>query len=159
MAQGRPSKSKRKKDLQGTSRKDRERKAKTLPVSSGKLGLPHGLSKTVQRHCSKMAKYLKDSGIPIDLVRPMFERYCKHLQLSTDAHDRYRLKKRVDEKAADYITGRKYAMKDWRDNSDASLKIEKQLETLLRRSKAPEKPELSDLEKFQKKGGKLKVAK
>ena len=73
MAKGRPRKPKARKDLHGTARKDRESQVQTLPESDGKLGLPRGLDKTVQRHCSRMAKYLRNTGIPIDLIRPLFE--------------------------------------------------------------------------------------
>lgn len=159
MAQGRPTKSKRKKDLQGTSRPDREKKNKTLPESSGKLGLPRGLSKGIQRHCSAFAKYLKDSGMPIDLIRPMFERYCKHLQVATDSYRTMRRKRYKAEKMLTYLARQKTAAKGWKDSSDAALKIEKQFEALLRKSKPPEKAEMSDLEKFQKAGKKIGVAK
>jgi len=86
MSRGRPKKSARVDKLHGNPGK-RDANTRTLPASSGKLGLPKGLSKGVQRHCSKMAIYLKKSGAPIDFIRPMFERYCKCLQITSDAYN------------------------------------------------------------------------
>ena len=158
MAQGRPRKSKEIKDLQGTSRKDRERKNRTLHTSSGKFGLPRGLSKTVQRHCSKIAKYLKDSGAPIDFMRPMFERYCKCLEISAAAYKDMTRDILLDEKTAEYIAIKKGVARGWKENSAAALSIERQFEVLLRKAKPP-KPGKTELEKFQEKGKKLKAVK
>ena len=143
MAKGRNKKSKELDKLHGNPG-HRKKKSKTLPSSQGKLGLPRGLSKGVQRHCSKMAKYLKESGAPIDLIRPMFERYCKCLELAAKAY------KNLDTD--------KGASKAWKDNGDAALKIEKQFETLLRKA-TPPKPKESPLEAFRKKGKKLEAVK
>ena len=144
MGQGRPAKSRQEKVLQGTLRKDRERRAETLPASSGKFGLPIGLSKTVQRHCSNMAKYLKDAGIPIDLARPMFDRYCKCLQLASTAYEN--------------MDTDKGAARVWKENNDAALKIEKQFEVLLRKARPPEVKE-DQLKDFQAAGKKLQAVK
>ena len=158
MARGRKLKSKREKDLQGTSRKDRESKDKTLPVSSGKLGLPRGLSKTVQRHCSKIAKYLKDSGVPIDLVRPLFERYCKHLQVSSEGYRESNRNRLADEDVLSYIKSQSAGAKQFREHSDIALKIEKQFESILKGTKLPKEKE-DPLAEFQNKGKKLQAVK
>ena len=158
MARGRKLKSKREKDLQGTSRKDRESKDKTLPISSGKLGLPRGLSKTVQRHCSKIAKYLKDSGVPIDLVRPLFERYCKHLQVSSEGYRESNRNRLADEDVLSYIKSQNAGAKQFREHSDIALKIEKQFESILKGTKLPKEKE-NPLAEFQKKGKKLEAVK
>ena len=144
MARGRPSKSKRTKDLQGTSRKDREAKSSALPVSTGKLGIPKGLSRTVKRHCSNLAKYLKDAGIPANLVRGEFGDYCKCRQLADDAYKELR-------------SGKGKAAKAFKDNSDQALRIAKYFETLLRKATPPKKSKLSALEKFKNEGKQLGV--
>ena len=158
MARGRKLKSKMVKDLQGTSRKDRELQNKTLPVSSGKLGLPRGLDKTIQRHCSRIAKYLKESGIPIDLIRPLFDRYCRHLQVSSDGHGEFTRKKLSSEGVLEYIKSQSAGAKQFKDHSDIALKIEKQFESMLKGAKLP-KEEKDPLKDFQAKGKKLEIAK
>lgn len=158
MAQGRPKKSESQKKLHGTARKDRKDKNETLPKSGGKLGLPRGLHKTVQRQCAKIAKYLKDSGAPIDLIRPLFERYCKHLQMAYDAYNEFNKKQKKSEKSTQYHQRKKVSAKNWRDNSDAALKIEKQFEVILRKS-IPKEDNVDPLEEFQRKGKKLERVK
>jgi len=158
MARGRKLKSKQTKDLQGTLRKDRESRNKTLPVSSGKLGLPRGLSKTIQRHCSRIAKYLKDSGVPIDLIRPLFERYCKHLQVSSDGHRESTRKRLLNEDVLSYIKSQAAGAKQFKDHSDIALKIEKQFESILKGAKPPEE-KVDPLSEFIEKGKKLEAVK
>ena len=159
MARGRKPKSKLEKDLHGTSRKDRESQNETLPVSSGKLGLPRGLSKTVQRHCSGIAKYLKDSGVPIDLIRPLFERYCKHLQVSSAGHKASTRERLAKEGVLEHIRAQSAGAKQFREHSDIALKIEKQFESILKGSKLPKDEKKDPLKEFQAKGKKLEAVK
>jgi hypothetical protein len=138
MAQGRPKKSESLNKLHGNPGKRKSTK-QTLDQSGCKLGLPRGLGKTVQRHCSAYAKYLIKSGIPIDLIRAQFERYCKHLQLSSDAY------RDGDQKIFD-------------THSNTALRIEKQFESMLKNNIMPVKKE-SALDAFRAKGSKLQVVK
>ena len=152
MGRGRPAKSKDKKDLQGTSRKDREAKSQILPSTSGKLGMPRGLHDNIQRKCASVARYLEDAGAPIELIRPLFERYCRHLQFAYDAA-------KVMKKGAVDDEGRKKPHAQvWRDESAAASKCEGQIMNILKSTKAPKVKE-SPLEKFQKAGKKIGIAK
>ena len=162
MTQGRPPKPKSLDALHGNPGK-RTRQDRTLPESTGKLGLPRGLHKTVKRHCSAMAKYLIESGVPIAFVRPIFDRYCRHLQLS---HENYDFTRRVPPEPKD---GDDYELKIWltrvpraeklfKDNSEAALKLEKQLESIIKAGK-PAKETENPLEAFLKKGKKLEAVK
>jgi hypothetical protein len=93
-----------------------------------------------------MAKYLKDSGIPIDLIRQEFERYCQLCQLSGKAYKKL-------------AGGNDSAAKAFKDSSEGALKIAKYFESLLRKSKPPNKSEMTELEKFRTAGKKIGVTK
>jgi hypothetical protein len=131
MGRGRPTKSKDKKDLQGTSRKDREAKSQTLASTPGKLGLPRGLHENIKRKCAGVARYLESAGAPIKLIRPLFERYCLHLQFAYDAA--WIMKKG----AVDDEGRKKPEAQVWRDESAAASKLEGQIMNILKSTKAP----------------------
>ena len=131
----------------------RDRKLKTdFTASDGKFGIPKGLSNAVRNKARSLAHYLQDRGAPLDLVRPIFDRYCKHLQF---AHDVSLVMKKgsVDGKGR-----KKPEAQVWRDESAAASKIEGQLMNILKGTKAPKEKE-SELDKFKKAGKKLGVAK
>jgi phage terminase small subunit len=151
MGRGRPKKSESLKDLHGTSRKDRKQK-QTFTASDGKFGIPRGLNQEVRAKVRKVAHYLQKHGTPIDLIRPTFERYCKHLQIASDASDEVK-------KMGVTLDGKKNpAAQIWKDNSASALQIEQYFDKLIRGS-VPDPEEKDPLKEFQAKGKKLETVK
>lgn len=153
MARGRPKTNPQLNDLHGNPGKRKPKKSATLPKSTGKLGLPRGLSDTTRRKCSEMAAYLRDAGIPISFCRPMFERYCKHLQLAETAWRDFNRKGATDAQ-------KKVAIKNYRDGNDMAVKIEKRFIDIIKDSGGvDEVPEKNPLQEFMDNGKKLGVVK
>ena len=152
MARGRPRIDKKLNDLHGDPGKHQSRKSRaTLPPSTGKLGMPKGLDVVVQRKCATFARYVEESGAPIDLVRSTFERYCTHLQIWKNETVAYKKAEKPGEKAA--------AFQRYRDADTMALKCEKRITDIIKISDAPTQDKETALEKFFKKGGKLGVVK
>lgn len=149
MTQGRHKKSAKLNKLHGNPGK-RKPKKQTFTASDAKLGIPHGLNQEVRDKARQVAHYLRDEGAPIELLRPMFERYCKHLQFAKDASDELR-NEGVTNK------GKKHpAAQIWKDNSDAAFKLEQYFAKVLKDTKPKPKGE-DPLKKFMKKGKKLEA--
>jgi len=158
MAQGRPQKSAALDKLHGNPGK-RSGSKRTLPASTGKLGLPRGLNQTVKRHCSEMARYLINSGVPIALVRPIFDRYCRHYQVYSNAckiMDQNSPEQGIDDKI--FIFKQNQALKAAKENSDIMLKLEKQLESIVMKATPLSDNKKNPLEVFmEKNSGKAKI--
>ncbi len=150
MARGRHKKSESLKNLHGTNRKDRKTK-RTFTAQDGKFGVPRGLNQQVRTKVRKIAHYLQDAGVPIDLLRPVFERYCNHLQFC------YIAKKDLGDSVLK--DGKKHpAAQIYKDNSASALQIEQHFDKILKGTKPKEKKK-SALEEFQEKGGKIQAVK
>jgi phage terminase small subunit len=138
MAKGRPKKSETLDNLHGNPGR---RKKKTFTATDGKFGVPRGLSQEVRTKVRKVAHYLQNDGVPIEFIRPVFERYCKHLQIASDAS--YEVKKK-----GVTLDGKKNpAAQIWKDNSQSALQIEQYFEKILKNT-APKKKNEDPLKEF-----------
>ena len=150
MAKGRPNKSESLKKLQGTARADRTQK-RTFTATAGKFGLPRGLHQEVRTKVRQVAHFLEDSGVPIEMLRPMFERYCNHLQLC------YLARKDLGDSVL--IDGKKHpAAQIYKDNSASALQIEQHFEKILKVTK-PKEEKKDPLADFIARGKKLESVK
>lgn len=150
MARGRPKKSKALDDLHGNPGKRKKEKS-TFTAQDGRFGIPKGLNQEVRVKVRKLANYLYSQGVPTDFIRPMFERYCKHLQTA------YLAAKEL--KTGLTIDGRKKPEAlIWKDESAAASRIEAQIINILKNSN-PLPPAETELEKFKKAGRKIEVIK
>lgn len=133
MARGRPAKTSHLNVLHGNPGK-RKPKKQTFTASPIRFGIPHGLNKEVREKVRQVARYLQFAGVPIEFLRPVFERYCKHLQV---AHSAY-----VELKKGVLLSGKKHpAAQIWKDNSESARKIEEYFERVLKNTKPPDKEE------------------
>ena len=150
MARGRPKKLESLNKLHGNPGKRKERK-QTFTVLDEKCGMPRGLNQEVRTKCRQVARHLQESGAPIPLLRPMFERYCQHLQVIHEA---------VREIRKDGITSndRKHpACQIFKENSHLVFQIEQYFDKLVKGSiPAPKEDPLKD---FQKRGGTIQAVK
>ena len=151
MARGGPKKSATLDKLHGNPGR-RKKKKQTFTASDGKFGIPRGLNQEVREKVRKVAHYLQKHGAPIDLMRPTFERYCKHLQIALDAAAEVK-------KYGVTLEGKKNpASQIWKDNSASALQIEQYFDKLIRGS-VPDPEEKDPLKEFQAKGKKLETVK
>ena len=107
--------------------------------SDKKFGLPKGLDKEVREKCRDMAHYMEEQGAPIEFMRTMFERYCKHIQAA------YKAFKGLNGNTWDtglIIDRKKNPLAQiWKDNSESALRLEAQFERILGKTKPTEKEE------------------
>jgi len=151
MARGRPKKDARLDELHGNPGR-RKKKKQTFTESDGKFGIPRGLDQEVREKVRKVAHYLQKRGAPIDLMRPTFERYCKHLQIALDAAAEVH-------KFGVTLNGKKNpASQIWKDNSASALQIEQYFDKLIK-GHVPEPEKKDPLKEFQDKGGRLGLVK
>jgi len=150
MGRGRPKKLESLKELHGTLRKDRKQK-QTFTASDSKFGIPRGLNQEVRSKVREVAHFLQDSGAPIEILRPIFERYCNHLQLC------YLAIKDIDNSILK--DGKKHpAAQIYKDNSQSALQIEQYFDKILKNTKPKEK-KVDRLKEFLAKGKKLEALK
>lgn len=144
MRTGRPKKPESLNKLHGNPGK-RKPKKKTFASEDSKFGIPHGLSQVVRQKVRKVAHYLEGAGAPIEFLRPMFNRYCIHLELAERAWKKLK-------KDGVVLGGKKHpANQAWKDNSTSALQIEGYFERVLKNTDAPEG--VDELKEFLEKGG------
>lgn len=143
MARGRPRKPESLNKLHGNPGK-RKIKKQTFTALDEKFGMPRGLNQEVRTKARQVARHLQDCGAPVTFLRPMFERYCTHLQIIHEAAREIR-------KDGITIKDKKHpACQILKENSHLVFQIEQYFDKITK-NLIPE-PKDSDLEKFQKKG-------
>lgn len=150
MSRGRPKKSELLDELHGNPGR-RKKKKQTFTASDSKFGIPRGLNQEVRAKVRQVAHHLQEHEAPVRLLRPTFERYCKHLQIALDAAAEVK-------KEGVTLDGKKNpAAQIWKENSQSAFQIEQHFDKLVRDIKP--KPKESDLERYQNKGKKIGVVK
>lgn len=129
----------------------RGKKKPTFTASKTKFGLPRGLNKEVRKKCREMALFLQQRGAPVEYLRSVFERYCKHLNFAHEAAQAMKKDGVVTTGAMGGLV-KHPACQVFKDNSAAALKIEEYFEKIVKNTEPPEKED--PVAAFLKKGGK-----